>query len=218
VTQTSTAARADGLQREVTELLLERARTEGVSLAGPGGLLSGVTKTVLETALDAEMTECGATRQSGACLLINRRTDLPLDDDLASRKCGIRRRSRAGPGGDVSATRPRVPELLHHGAQVGALKQQEARRRVPQIVNAEVPVSAARLQTRSQRRLTFDTGRVEPRAAEPVDLAIGRDQRGGLQVTDPTDGRRSTDRGPSLHLRSSSAPNHRSTAASVGPG
>jgi len=53
-TQTSAAARADGLEREVTELLLERARTEGVSLAGPGGLLSGVTKTVLETALDAE--------------------------------------------------------------------------------------------------------------------------------------------------------------------
>ena len=54
MTKTSTAARAEGLQREVAEQLLERARTEGVSLVGPGGLLSGVTKTVLETALDAE--------------------------------------------------------------------------------------------------------------------------------------------------------------------
>ncbi|MGZ3397089.1 MAG: hypothetical protein ACXVB2_23515, partial [Isosphaeraceae bacterium] len=36
-------------------------------------------------------------------------------------------------------------------------KQQEARRRVPQIVNAEMQVSAARLQTRYQRRLTLDT-------------------------------------------------------------
>ena len=57
MTKTSTAARAEGLQREVAEQLLERARTEGVSLVGPGGLLSGVTKTVLETALDAEMSE-----------------------------------------------------------------------------------------------------------------------------------------------------------------
>src|SRR5262249_35551733 len=32
-------------------------RAEGVSLVGPGGLLSGLTKTVLETALEAEMTE-----------------------------------------------------------------------------------------------------------------------------------------------------------------
>jgi putative transposase len=37
--------------------LLERAKAEGVSLVGPGGLLAGVTKTVLQAALDAEMTE-----------------------------------------------------------------------------------------------------------------------------------------------------------------
>jgi transposase-like protein len=37
--------------------LMERARAEGVSLVGPGGLLSGLTKTVLESALDAELTE-----------------------------------------------------------------------------------------------------------------------------------------------------------------
>jgi transposase-like protein len=36
---------------------MDRARAEGVSLVGPGGLLSGLTKTVLETALEAEMTE-----------------------------------------------------------------------------------------------------------------------------------------------------------------
>jgi transposase-like protein len=33
------------------------ARVEGVDLVGPDGLLSGLTKTVLETALEAEMTE-----------------------------------------------------------------------------------------------------------------------------------------------------------------
>jgi transposase-like protein len=37
--------------------LMERAKAEGVSLVGPGGLLSGLTKTVLETALEAELTE-----------------------------------------------------------------------------------------------------------------------------------------------------------------
>jgi transposase-like protein len=42
---------------EVARQLMDRARAEGVSLVGPGGLLSGLTKTVLETALEAEMTE-----------------------------------------------------------------------------------------------------------------------------------------------------------------
>jgi transposase-like protein len=37
--------------------LVQRARTEGVDLVGPGGLLTGLTKTVLETALDVELSE-----------------------------------------------------------------------------------------------------------------------------------------------------------------
>ncbi len=37
--------------------LVERARAEGVELVGPGGLLTGLTKTVLETALEAELDE-----------------------------------------------------------------------------------------------------------------------------------------------------------------
>ena len=37
--------------------LVERARSEGVELVGPGGLLTGLTKTVLETALEAEMDD-----------------------------------------------------------------------------------------------------------------------------------------------------------------
>jgi transposase-like protein len=37
--------------------LMDRAAGEGVSLIGPGGLLAGLTKTVLESALDAELTE-----------------------------------------------------------------------------------------------------------------------------------------------------------------
>ncbi|HEX5247798.1 MAG TPA: IS256 family transposase [Gaiellaceae bacterium] len=37
--------------------LVERARSEGVELVGPGGLLAGLTKTVLETALEVELDE-----------------------------------------------------------------------------------------------------------------------------------------------------------------
>ena len=44
-------------QQQLARELVEKARAEGVELVGPGGLLAGLTKTVLETALDAEMTE-----------------------------------------------------------------------------------------------------------------------------------------------------------------
>jgi len=44
-------------ERELAEQLLAQARAQGVSLVGPGGLLSGLTARVLETALEAELTE-----------------------------------------------------------------------------------------------------------------------------------------------------------------
>jgi transposase-like protein len=44
-------------QKELAEALLEQAREQGVSLLGPGGRLAGLTKNVLETALEAEITE-----------------------------------------------------------------------------------------------------------------------------------------------------------------
>ena len=42
---------------ELAEELVARARAEGVELVGPGGLLTDLTKTVLETALEAEMDD-----------------------------------------------------------------------------------------------------------------------------------------------------------------
>jgi transposase-like protein len=42
---------------ELAAELMARADTEGVSLVGPGGLLAGLTKRVLEVALEGEMTE-----------------------------------------------------------------------------------------------------------------------------------------------------------------
>jgi putative transposase len=41
----------------LAEQLVARARSQGVALTGPGGLLTGLTKQVLETALEAELTE-----------------------------------------------------------------------------------------------------------------------------------------------------------------
>jgi putative transposase len=44
-------------QLRLPQQLVEQARAEGVELIGPGGLLTGLTKSVLETALEAEMSE-----------------------------------------------------------------------------------------------------------------------------------------------------------------
>jgi putative transposase len=40
--------------------LVEQAREQGVDLVGPGGLLTELTKTVLETALEQEMRRPGS--------------------------------------------------------------------------------------------------------------------------------------------------------------
>ncbi len=44
-------------QQQLAQELVEAARADGVELVGPGGLLTGLTKTVLESALEAEMNE-----------------------------------------------------------------------------------------------------------------------------------------------------------------
>jgi transposase-like protein len=43
--------------KQLAEELVERARDEGVELVGPDGLLTGLMKDVLETGLEAEMSE-----------------------------------------------------------------------------------------------------------------------------------------------------------------
>src|SRR5579859_533244 len=42
---------------EMAVALMVRAREQGVALLGPGGLLQGLAKTVIESALEAELTE-----------------------------------------------------------------------------------------------------------------------------------------------------------------
>jgi putative transposase len=48
---------AAGLDVQLAAELIERAKAQGVSLVGPDGLLAGITKTVLQATLDAEMSE-----------------------------------------------------------------------------------------------------------------------------------------------------------------
>jgi putative transposase len=50
-------AGARSVDETIAQELVERARSEGTALVGPGGLLTGLTKTVLETALEAELDE-----------------------------------------------------------------------------------------------------------------------------------------------------------------
>src|ERR1700756_1970247 len=47
--------RVGAADEELARRLAERARAEGLSLTGPGGLLGRLTKVVLESALDGEM-------------------------------------------------------------------------------------------------------------------------------------------------------------------
>lgn len=44
-------------EKQLAQQLLKQSREQGVGLIGPGGLLSGLTKTVLEAALEADLTE-----------------------------------------------------------------------------------------------------------------------------------------------------------------
>ena len=46
-----------GARQELAEQLVEQARVDGVNLVGPGGLLADLTKRVLETGLEVEMSE-----------------------------------------------------------------------------------------------------------------------------------------------------------------
>jgi putative transposase len=59
---------SDGrLDQSIAEELVARARSEGVDLVGPGGLLGDLTKQILETGLEVEMDEhLGYTKHSSA--------------------------------------------------------------------------------------------------------------------------------------------------------
>lgn len=59
-------AASAGLDVRIASELIDRARAEGVSLVGPGGLLTQVTGTVLQAALEAEMADHLGYERGGA--------------------------------------------------------------------------------------------------------------------------------------------------------
>jgi hypothetical protein len=50
-------ASGDAWRQELAEELVGRVRSDGVQLTGPGGLLTGITQMVLETALETELAD-----------------------------------------------------------------------------------------------------------------------------------------------------------------
>src|SRR5690242_5357922 len=54
---TKKGKREPAAEERAAEEMVARAREQGLSLTGPGGLLKQLTRTVLETALNQEMTE-----------------------------------------------------------------------------------------------------------------------------------------------------------------
>jgi hypothetical protein len=55
-TRSSRSSQPAGLD-DLAEQLVEQARQSGIALTGPDGLLSGLTRQVLHTALETELTE-----------------------------------------------------------------------------------------------------------------------------------------------------------------
>ena len=55
--QNAAGAETDAVDEQLAAQLVERARSQGISLVGPDGLLGRVTKLVLEGALEGELTD-----------------------------------------------------------------------------------------------------------------------------------------------------------------
>lgn len=83
--------------------MLAQAREQGVSLVGPGGLLPGLTRQVLETALEAELTdhlghENGQARGRTCATAPGRRHSLAMPQRLPRLSVKPPRLSDAGSG------------------------------------------------------------------------------------------------------------------------
>jgi putative transposase len=100
-------------QQQVAQQLVEAARAEEVELVGSDGLLTGLTKTVLETAWEAEMSEHPATTvttRSGAMAATpatGTRIKTVLTDRAGADRGSARPRRRLRPG-----HRPQAPTTV----------------------------------------------------------------------------------------------------------
>jgi hypothetical protein len=105
----------------LAEQLVAAARTQGLALTGPGGLLTGLTKHVLETTLEVEMSEHlghdrgkrsanGNLRNGSSAETVRTEGSRPRSGALRRRECGScpPRPTRAGEG-VVEGRRPSHP-------------------------------------------------------------------------------------------------------------
>ena len=81
---------------DLAEQLVERARTEGLELTGPNGLLTALTRRVLETALETELTEhlgyeSGDALGRGSGNNRNGRTPKKMHTDVGQVQIGVPR-------------------------------------------------------------------------------------------------------------------------------
>ena|ERR1017187_3447613 len=92
-------------EQRAAEELVRRAREQGLSLTGPEGLLKQLTKTVLETALNQELTEHPGhekTRPAGAGIRQHPQRHPAQDGADREHRPGAARRA-AGPGRELRA-------------------------------------------------------------------------------------------------------------------
>jgi transposase-like protein len=147
-------------RRELAEQLVEQARVDGVSLVGPGGLLADLTKRVLETGLEVEMSEHlgydkhavggrdGGNSRNGTRAKTVLTEVGPVEIDVPRDRAGtfepatVRKRQRRLEGVDAM-----VISLCAKGLTTGEISAHLA-----EVYGAEVSKETTRSLTRSWRR------------------------------------------------------------------
>ncbi|MEN3299152.1 MAG: putative transposase [Pseudonocardia sp.] len=155
-----------GQQQELAQRLVEQAHAEGVELIGPGRLLPGLTKTVLETALQAEITgHLGYDKHD------------PAGRDRGNSRNGTRPKTVLTEVGPVEIDVPRERD----GSFTPAIVRKRRRRLdgIDQIVLSGRPRRADREASASAHDGRPPAGARRP-AARPSHRAERRDQHEGL--------------------------------------
>jgi len=101
----------DDTENKMARAMVAQARQTGVGLVGPDGLLAGLTKQVLELALEEEFTEHLGYESGGrdAKVVTNERCTSPLTLQRAGARCRRRvleRTSTPSPSPTTQGTKP----------------------------------------------------------------------------------------------------------------
>jgi putative transposase len=196
-------------EEKAAEELVRRAREQGLSLTGPDGLLKQLTKTVIETALNQEMTEHLGHEKHGQPVTGNVRNgtwpktvlteatgqvgiEVPRDRDGTFEPQIVRKRQRRLTGVDemvlsLCAEGLTAGEISAHFAEIyGASVSKETISRITGKVVEEMQAWQQRPLDQVYAAIFIDAVMVKVRdgqvANRPVCLAIGIDCEGRKQV------------------------------------